>query len=257
MKTFISSNKTDLKRFRVLGYAFLCLIWIVLSALEGGLFLPQPWTVLGRAWRYFLEGNARVVLLQSFIRAGAAFVIAYGAAYVLAILSFENAKLRGFIDPLLQVMKTVPLVSFTLLLLLWTTKPLIPTLVSFIMLFPILFEQFYRALNAIDPKLQEAVAVFHVPFVRRWRYLYPEVLREAVIGTICTGTSIAFKAAVAAEVLVIAQKSLGADLTLARTYLDSESLLAITLWVVLLAELLKGLALLVVKLDRKRRARHA
>lgn len=252
-----TSSKTKFKRYRVYGYAFLCLIWIVLSALEGGLFLPQPWTVLRRAARFFAEPDARVVLLQSFARAGLAFVLAWLAAYALAVFSYERAAIRGFLDPLLQVMKTVPLVSFTLLLLLWTKKPLIPTLVSFIMLFPILFEQFYRALDAIDPRLSEAVRVFKVPFARRWRYLYPEVLREAVIGTIRTGTSIAFKAAVAAEVLVIAQKSLGAELSLARTYLDSESLLAITLWVIVLAAILKGLALLAVRLNRKRRARHA
>ena len=71
-----------------------------------------------------------------------------------------------------MVVKAVPVASFIILVLIWVPSRNLSVVISFLMVFPILYTNVLDGILSTDPKLLEMADVFALPHAVRIRYIY-------------------------------------------------------------------------------------
>ena len=225
------------QKIRVWAVVFWLLIWqgaaMALRALypHGALLLASPLSALERL--FTLAGTAafwRAVLASAAHILGG-FLLSCALAAVLAALSARFSCVEELLAPLVAVIKAVPVASFIILALVWLPSRSLAFFISALMVFPPVYLNVLEGVRRADASLLEMARVFRVPFSRTLRGIYlPQVLpyfRSAV----SVALGLCWKAGVAAEVMAVANRSVGGMLYDAKVYLEISDLFA---WTVLL-----------------------
>jgi NitT/TauT family transport system permease protein len=218
---------------RIAAALLALLVWQAAAALVGnGLLLPGPWQVLGRLVPLAGEADFWATVLFSFSRITLGFFL----AFVLSAAASAAAARFGIVETLLRpyivTVKAVPVASFIILLFLWFSGRQLPTLISFLMVFPVLYANLLEGLKATSPELLQMAKVYRLGFGRRLKWLYLPQLRSYLVSGCSAGVGFAWKAGVAAEVIGVVSGSIGGKLYEAKIYFLTADLLAWTLVII-------------------------
>ncbi len=223
-------------------YVFFCLLslffWIgiwafVAKKADSNLILPSPQVV----WEHFTQLLEQKSFYQSLwisvwhILVGFFFGVLFGV--LLAICTHFLRPTQPLFAPLLLLLRATPVASFSLLAYYWMETEQIPSLMAAIMVLPIVCAGMRSGLAELDRSLQEMLSLYQVPFWRRLRYFYIPSLLPYFSACAVTSFGLAWKAGVAAEILVTPKNSIGYHLYNAKIYLETEDLFAYTLVVIL------------------------
>ena len=229
MKSCISEKKR--KIYLLSGITFWILFWWVMSIFVGEkLFLPSPFTVIKTM--LFLLGEKEFWSDISF--SAVRVIISYGLSFVLAlafgIVGGGYEKVDILLSPLVKAMRSIPVASIVILVLLWVKSRNLSLVVSFLVVFPLLYESVLSGMRNTDSLLLEAADNYGI---------------KSSLG-------LCWKSAMAAEVIGLPSHSIGSRLYEAKVYLDTPSLFAWTVAIVLLAVVFEKLAFLLFSLVKKR-----
>ena len=114
-------------------------------------------------------------------------------------------------------------------------------LTGFLMTLPIVFSALTQAVREIDPRLLEVARVFRYGRCNTLRYVIMPAILPTVVQSCLAAIGLCWKAVVAAEVIGVPKLAVGSRLYEAKIYLETDSLLAYTLTIVLLSVLLEKL----------------
>ena len=120
------------------------------------------------------------------------------------------------------------------------------------MVFPVVYSNVLEGVRSTDPAMEEMMALYRVPWIRRMRYVYLTQLRPYLAAAVRVGTGTAWKAGAAAEVIAVVSGSVGGKLYESKIYLETSDLCVWTILIVLISVLLEKLMLRL--LDAARRA---
>ncbi len=179
-------------------------------------------------------------LLRSFI----AFFISYVLAFFAALCSYKSEKAKRLLSPLIVIIRALPTIAIVLLLIVWTNSRVAPVIVTMLVIFPTLYNNFYAALCGIDKELNEMCKVFGVKNAERLKkVVFPQIAPE-LISAAGAGLTLNLKLMVAAEVLAQTARSMGYLLNTSKIYFEIPTMLALVLITVitgLIIEFLFGL----------------
>ena len=240
-----------------LGLAFILALWWVLSvAAANSLILPDPLSVAKAFLR--LAGTAGFYL--SMLRSMAGILCGYlagnAAGLLLGALSGLSERIYAFVKPAMTIIKTTPVASFIILVLIWIGKAYTPAFTAFLIVLPVVWQTVSSGMRSADVKLLEAAEVFRLSAAKKIRYVYVPEASSGYVGASLTAMGFAWKAGVAAEVLAGGMKTLGGNIYSAKIYLEIPDLFAWTFTVIALSlviELLTGFVLRRL-LDRRKQA---
>ena len=174
-------------------------------------------------------------VLFSMCRIFTGFFLACLLGSLLGILSFRFPFWGELFSPFMLFCKAVPVASFAVLLLIWWGAEWLSVTVCFLVVLPVVYVSFLEGLKSCDRKLLEMAEVFKMPFYNRAFYLYRPALSPFVESCLKTSLGMGIKAGVAAEVIGIADRSIGGALYQSKIYLDTAGVFAWTATVVLLS----------------------
>lgn len=160
------------------------------------------------------------------------FLLALVSATLFAALSARSAVFRRLFSPLASVMKAVPVASFIILALIWVKADQLSTLISFLMVFPILYINTLNGIQAVPEPMRETARIYRIHPLRRVTYVYFPFIRPHFLSGCTVALGLCWKAGVAAEVIGQCYRSLGEQLFLAKLYLDTAEVFAYTLVIV-------------------------
>jgi len=106
--------------------------------------------------------------------------------------------------------------------------------VTFLMVFPIIVQNFIEGMKSIDQDLLEMADIYRIRSWRRIVYLYLPSLAPFLAAGVSNGLGIAWKVIIAAEVLSYPALGIGTQMDTARVYLQTDKVFAWTIVVVLL-----------------------
>ena len=180
----------------------------------------------------------------SLLRIMSGFLLALLVGTAAAFGGWRFSLLHDFLRPLLSVMKATPVASFIILALLWVSGDYISTLCAFVMGMPIVYANVYQGLCSVDKRLLEVGRIFALSRQQMIRQIYMPSLKPYLLSacTVCIG--FCWKSGVAAEVIGLANSTIGMHLYNAKVYLETAELFAWTLTVVLLSVSIEKLLLL-------------
>lgn len=244
-------GKTLLRK--TLPVLFWLLVWHVAArVMNQPILLVSPLDALSRLKDLLLEADFWLSIAFSTGRILLGLGLAAFLGIGLACAANKLPVLRELLAPLNSTVKTVPVASFVILVLLWTESRNLSIVISLLIAFPVIYSNTLSGLDHRDRALSEMAQVFRLPFLRRVLYVnLPQVLPSLRTG-LSLACGMAFKSGIAAEVIGIPAGSLGERLYEAKIYLDTADLLAWTLVIVLVSALCdRLLSLLLTVLERR------
>ena len=178
------------------------------------------------------QGGFWQTVLFSLARIAAGFLLAAALSVALGVAAGRLRVVDELLSPLLAAIKATPVASFIIVALIWVSSKNLSVLISFLMVFPVLYLCIRDAVRQLSGELSEMAQLFRVPLGKRIRYLYiPEILpRFRAAASAALG--LCWKAGVAAEVIGIPDGSLGERLYEAKIYLNMPELFAWTVVIV-------------------------
>ena len=238
------NKKEKQRKTKLWPIVFWLMIWQEVSVFVGQeILLASPAAVLKRLFTLVTEQVFWQSLLFSGARIGAGFLL--GAAAGIA-----GAALAGRFS--IAAVKAVPVASFVILILIWVSSKNLSVVISFLMVFPILYTNTRNGLRELDTALLEMTDVFQVPRPVRLRWVILPQLYPYIRTGCSLSLGLCWKAGTAAEVIGIHNRSIGEHLYQAKIYLDTPGLFAWTAAIVYVSFCLEKAVLKGMDLAEKR-----
>ena len=133
--------------------------------------------------------------------------------------------------------------SFIILVLIWVPSRNLSVVISFLMVFPVMYTNLLKGIESTDRNLLEMAQVFRISLPRRIRYIYVSQVLPFFRAGCSVALGLCWKAGIAAEVIGIPEQSIGEMLYNAKIYLNTPDLFAWTVVIVMISLLFEKLFL--------------
>ena len=209
-------------------------IWAIASLkVNQELLIPAPWVVVRHLIDIVRGPDFFPVIGTSLLRVLGGFLTGCMAAVVLAVLCSTSGVLNALLYPAVHIIRSIPVTSFIILVMLWIPCTYVPVFIAALIVTPVVFGNVTTGIQETDTSLLEVAKVYRFTRFKTLRLLYiPSVLPYFYSGAL-TALGLAWKAGIAAEVLALPKKAIGANMYYSKLYLETADLFAWTLVVVL------------------------
>ena len=216
--------------FTLIAFFFLFVVWWIAYAWIGnGYLLPSPKATLKTACLALGEKSFYTAYFSTILRALIAFFISFILAGIFAVIAYTVRSFSQLFAPIIAFLRGLPTMAVLLMILLWSSAKIAPIIVSYLVLFPMLYSTFFTALSETDEGLLEMCKVYKIKTKEKICKLYlpsiaPYVCKE---GTACL--SFGLKLIVSAEIMSNTFQSLGGKMQTASLYGEIPTLFALVL----------------------------
>ena len=225
---------------------FWLLVWEIASlAIGEELFLPSPTSVVFRLVSLIPEAEFWTSILFTLERILVGFLLALLSASVASGLSYRFRIVEILLDPAIRIIRATPVASIVILVLVWVRSRNLSVVISFLMVFPIIYTNILEGLKSTDKDLLEAAAVYRIKGLKKLRYIYIPSLSSYIQSAISISLGLAWKSGIAAEVIGLPDGSIGERVYEAKIYLSTPDLFAWTIVIIILAFLFEHFFLFV------------
>lgn len=224
-------------------------VWQAFAAAAGStLLFPSPVTTLARLFELIPKAQFWFSAGMTLLRIAGGFSLAVVVGTALAVLCAVSGFAEELLRPVRNVIKSVPVASVILLVLLWFNADIVPLFISFLMVLPVIWANVYAGISSVDPDLLEMARVFRFGPRKTLKLVYLPSMTPILTAACTTGFGFAWKAGISAEVLSHPVFSIGTRIYESKISLETEDLFAWTLVIVLLSLLLEKIAVRLLKI---------
>lgn len=158
-------------------------------------------------------------------------VVAAGLATVFVRVRWSYELFR----PILTIMRSVPVISFILLALIFLHTESIPLIIGFLTMFPLLTENLTKGIGGMDPQLSVMATQFKIGgWNRLWHIVYPQ-LKPFLYSGLASAAGFGWRAIIMGEVLSQCRWGVGSEMKRAQNFIEVPELIAWTLVAILIS----------------------
>ncbi len=237
MISTISSKKKHSK-IKLWAAVVWLLIWQAASMCIGQeILLVSPVSVILRLFELVRTMEFWQSLAVSFVKILSGFLLGTLSGVTAAGLAARFRRVDEFLEPFVQTIKAVPVASFIILVLIWISPEDLSVIISFLMVFPVIYTNVKDGIRSLDRNLTEMARVFRIPAALRIRYIYVSQILPFFRAGCSLALGLCWKSGIAAEVIGLPEHTIGENLYNAKIYLDTPDLFAWTLVIVVISVL--------------------
>lgn len=219
-------------------------VWSGLAlAVDNRILLAAPWETAGELFSLLGRSSFYLSVARSLLRIALGFAAGFGAALIMAAGSCRFPLLEELLAPAMNLIKTVPVASFVVLLLIWWGSSFLAVAVCFLVVLPNIYISTLEGLKSTDAGLLQMAKVFRMPLWNSFFYIYRPALKPFLYSSMKISLGMCWKSGVAAEVIGTPDYSIGGALYMSKIYLDTAGVFAWTAVVILMSALFERLVL--------------
>ena len=220
----------------VLVIGFWVAVWQAATmVVHQDILLVSPGAVLSRLTDLVVTADFWGTIAHSFLRIAAGFLAAALVGVLTAALAASSHVIDALATPLVTAIRSTPVVSFIILVLIWAGSGQLAFVISFLMVVPITYTNVLEGIRHRDPALLEVASVFRVPLMRRVPAIDIPAVLPFFIAACKIGVGLAWKSGIAGEVIGLPQGSIGEKLYQAKIFLSTADLLAWTVVIIVIS----------------------
>lgn len=234
--------KSKYKRliYPAVAVIFWLAVWEIAALIIGEeIILPRVIPTISALFSIIIGEKFLLTVLLTLLRITLGFVIGLIIGVLFAILAYRSELIKTIISPAMTVVKSAPVASFIMLLWILTGSDTVPTLISLLMVLPIIYQNTLAGLSSLNRELIEVCQVFELPRQKKFEFLYYPSLVKFVIPAVITSSSLAWKAGVAAEIIAYTASSIGREIYFAKANFEIKEMFAWTFVVIAISLLLE------------------
>lgn len=211
-------------------------VWEALDHLvDNRLLLAGPIRTLQALADQVVQPDFWAICAASFGRIALGFGLALVVGFCLALLSYRSPVVRRFVDPIISLVKTIPMASFIILLLIWVGTQALTVYLAFLIVIPIIYTNVLTGFESANAQMLELARVHRLSAWRTFVYVYRPAFMPFLYSSCKLSLGMSWKAGIMAEVLAVPAMFIGKEMYAARTFLNTPDLLAWTVVVMILS----------------------
>ena len=244
------------RKIALWAVAFWLIVWEIASISIGQeILLVSPVDVLIKIKELAFEGEFWNAIGFTIVRIIGGFLLAVVLGVVLAVVSVRYKYIRELLEPFIRTVKAIPVASFIILVLIWISSANLSIVISFLMVFPIIYTNIYEGIVQTDPKMIEMANVFKMDLKQQVRYIYCSQVLPYLQSACSISLGMCWKAGIAAEVIGMPNNSIGENLYNAKVFFDTPALFAWTVVIICISIIfeklfMKLISMYIEKLER-------
>lgn len=169
------------------------------------------------------------------LRACAGLLLSLAAASITAFLLNRSEAIRFLFMPWLSLLRSVPVISFILLALIFLNPEMIPLLIAFLTMYPLLTENLLKGLMNRRDSWKILARQFHLnAWNRLFQINYPQ-LKPYLFSGLASAVGFGWRAIIMGEVLSQCVDGIGKRMKEAQVFIDVPELIAWTLVAIVLS----------------------
>jgi NitT/TauT family transport system permease protein len=220
-------------------------VWLVLwyaldRLINNEILFVGPAATLRALARLLKTSEFYISVFSTLIRVALGFFLGAAAGIAMAVLGYRFHAVGAFISPFVRVIKSTPVASFVILLLIWAGNRNLSLIICFLVIFPVLYLNTYSGLRAVDEKMLEMARVFRISWRSRVRNIYIPALRPNLVSALSLALGMSWKSGVAAEVIGQPTHTIGNALYRSKIFFETADLFAWTIVIIALSWLFEN-----------------
>lgn len=229
---------------RPLIILFWIAVWqLTAGAVDNHIIIVGPWETALSLGRLIPSMEFWRSIGTSFGKISLGFLTAFGAGLAMGSAGYGLPFLKELLDPVMTLLKSIPVASFVILALIWAGSKNLSILIAFLVVLPIIYVNTLAGLNSTDKKMLEMAKVFRMAWWKKIRYIYVPALAPYLISGCRIALGMSWKSGVAAEVIGVPDHSIGEKLYMSKIYFNTSDVLAWTFVIILISALFEKLVL--------------
>lgn len=230
-------KRTKKENFRM---AMIVLFWLILweiadRLIQNRIILVGPSHIVLALVEQMQQADFWITCGASFLRIAVGFILSFVGGFVLALVCHKYKLIRDFLEPIMIMLKTVPMISFVIMLLIWVGNQALTIYLSFLIVLPIVYTNTLQGLESVDVQLLEMAQVFHLAPWKKFMFIYRPAFMPFVLSASKLALGMSWKSGIMAEVIGTPKPSIGREMYAAKTYLQTANLFAWTIVVVVMS----------------------
>lgn len=223
-------------------------IWQILSAVTGlSVLLPSPIETLLEIKELVVTSVFWQSVFHSLVRIIIGFLLGVLFGTLTAFVSAFSKTVNDFLLPIIHIVKATPVASFIILAIVWLKTDNVPSFISMLIVFPIIWSNVKTGIRETDKNLIEMSDAFGVKKSKKLKQIYLPSVKPYFVSAVTTSMGLAWKSGIAAEVLCTPKNSIGSGIYASKIYLETPKLFAWTAIVVIMSIILEKIILLIIK----------
>jgi NitT/TauT family transport system permease protein len=197
--------------FSLLSFAIIIALWWLLAETrykQTGI-IPTPIDTLRIIGEEMRKDSFSKAILSTLERSFISFFISFAVASVLATLAHFKRFIGNMLNPFIVLCRSMPTMALVLILLLAVGSDMLPTVVAFLVVFPLCYENMRAAINETDKRLITMAKVFQIPKWRQVTGIYVPAMLPFIFSSIIAGFGLNIKVVISAEVMGLPSMSIG------------------------------------------------
>ncbi len=244
---------------KILKYSLITLIWLgvwQLTAMAVGqeLLFPTPIAVAKRLFELCLTADFYRTIAHSCLRILTGMVIGTVIGALGGLLTAFSRTARDFFAPILAVVKATPVASFIILLVLYISRDLTPLIIALMMVTPIVWAGVETGILNTDKSLVEMARVYKMSRGDKIKHIFLPSIAPYFLAALKSSLGMAWKAGIAAEVLLQPLISIGKMIFDSKILLETTDLFAWTVVVVILSVIIEKVFVIAITKAMKNRS---
>lgn len=234
---------------KVLRYTVVAAIWLSLwqllaMAVGQELLFPSPLSVIKRLAEFLVSPSFYKTVGTSLLRVLVGMLAGIFVGILGGVLCACFRFARDFFAPMLAIIKSTPVASFIILLVLWLSRDVTPAVIAAIMVLPVVWANIETGIRETDRGMLEMAQVYSIRGAKRVTEIYIPSVYPYFLSSMRSSLGMAWKAGVAAEVLLQPMTSIGKQIFESKYMLETTDLFAWTVVVIILSVLIELLLVL-------------
>lgn len=211
------------------------ILWyIIFLWVDHPLLMPSIKDTLAALIGLFSSRDAGLSMVHTFVRLGVSIGISLALALILAFLSYRYQLFETFIHPYIVLLKTIPLVSVIIILFVLVHFTLSTYIITFLMIFPILYQAVLTGLKSIDASYIDVYKLEKGTFISSIQYLYFPMTKPFILLGFLQSLGLGLKVIVMSEFITQYPNGIGRMIYNARVNLRYDQLFSITIVLILI-----------------------
>lgn len=212
----------------------LLIVWMISGEMvDNPIKLPSFFDVAERMIELALDSGFYEAFAHTLARSFFGLLLALFMGVFFGVCSGISHQFEEYFEPVYTILKSIPNVSYILIVLIWTNSRIATCVIGFMVMFPMAYANTLSGMKSIESKYLNLMRIYPVRRSYKIFKVYLPLISHYIYASFSNGLGLTFKVGIMAEILGSVSPGLGRQFQLCRINVDMIGIFAWTIWLVL------------------------
>ncbi|MGN1343955.1 MAG: ABC transporter permease [Traorella sp.] len=223
-----------MKKRGLITISIFIILWIIFGEIvDNSIKLPSFFDVLFYMKDLMMSQKFYEAFGYTLFRSFFGLILALGFAILIGVISGLSNKFEEYFSPIYTILKSIPNISYILIVLIWTNSTFATCAISFMVMFPMAYANVLMGMKSIQQEYLDIMRVYPTSRYFQIIHVYLPLIRNYIFASLSNGIGLTFKVGIMAEIIGSVSPGLGRQFQLCRINVDMVGTFAWTIWLVL------------------------